>query len=218
MAAGENKAQVKPLEVVRDRVLIKRSIRYRAEMYGFGWRDPAPVEPDRPAPPSEIETFLARVDKDGPVIRPELGSCWLWLYVATGEPYVGYGAAHHLGKTITAHRLSWILHRGPIPPETPWVLHKCDNPPCVNPGHLFLGTSRDNVADKVAKGRQARGEKHGLAKLTNAQAREAWRLLRAGHITKDRLATLMGVSIMTVHSLTSGISWKWLDEEAERPA
>ena len=63
------------------------------------------------------------------------------------------------GETAYAHRMAWELEHGPIPGDL-WVLHRCDNPPCVRLDHLFLGTHADNMADKVAKGRQARGDDH----------------------------------------------------------
>lgn len=86
--------------------------------------------------------------------------CWLW----TGNRAVGgYGVILPGGGTrglALAHRVSWEIHFGPIP-DGMHVLHKCDNPPCVNPAHLFLGTQRDNNTDKVRKGRQAKAETSG---------------------------------------------------------
>ena len=114
-----------------------------------------------------IERFWAKVDKNGPIPahRPDLGPCWIWLGAkVTG----GYGviktgfSTHKTRKQSLTHRFSWEVHFGPIPSATPFVLHKCDNPPCPNPGHLFLGTAADNTADMMAKGRQAFG---GLAIL-----------------------------------------------------
>lgn len=77
----------------------------------------------------------------------------------------GYGRVmiRDNGGTELSHRIAWILVNGPVPPETPCVLHACDNPPCCNPAHLFLGTNDDNVADMVAKGRQAHGPTLGSA-------------------------------------------------------
>jgi hypothetical protein len=90
------------------------------------------------------QRFWAKVDKSG--------DCWIW----TGTcKELGYGQFHYQGKTRTAHRVAWLLTHGPIPAETPCVLHHCDNPPCVRPepGHLFLGTLGDNARDMAAKGR-----------------------------------------------------------------
>lgn len=91
-----------------------------------------------------VERFWARTWVDD--------GCWIWY----GPTYPnGYGYLHAnrpLRTTIGAHRVSWIIHFGPIPDEL-HVLHKCDNPPCVNPEHLFIGTPQDNVDDMIQKGR-----------------------------------------------------------------
>ncbi len=87
-----------------------------------------------------------------------------------GKQVSGYGMAYHHdenGKSVykPAHRASYELTYGPIPDGLD-VLHRCDNPPCVNPAHLFLGTHAENMVDRNTKGRQARGERHPHAKLT----------------------------------------------------
>lgn len=97
-------------------------------------------------------------------------ACWPWQGTIH---HLGYGVTGYRGRQWRAHRLSWAATKGPIPPGM-LVLHSCDNPPCVNPAHLWLGTHRDNSADCVAKGRNTRvlGEQHGIAKLTEKQVRE----------------------------------------------
>lgn len=105
--------------------------------------------------------FYETIDRNGP--QPDrsvpayakLDRCWTWEGLLDRK---GYG---HSGS-FRAHRLSWSLHNGQIPPKI-FVCHKCDNPSCVNPDHLFLGTNYDNVRDKEDKGRgnQPSGDKHG---------------------------------------------------------
>src|SRR5262245_20642397 len=100
--------------------------------------------------PSDIARFWAKVHKTD--------TCWLW----TGSTHRGYGQlSSPSGRghaPLRAPRVSWEIHYGPIP-EGLWVLHRCDVRGCVRPDHLWLGTRQDNIADMVAKGRSARGER-----------------------------------------------------------
>lgn len=99
------------------------------------------------------QRFWSHVDKST--------DCWIWK--ASRSPR-GYGKFWNNGD-MRAHRQSWIFANGPIDPVTLLVCHKCDNPPCVNPNHLFLGTALMNEADKKRKGRQVRGERMSTSKL-----------------------------------------------------
>lgn len=97
-----------------------------------------------PKPKPLADRFWAKVQKAGP------DDCWPWLASRMPKGYGKLGIASTTPKL--AHRVSWELHYGPIP-EGLFVCHRCDNPPCVNPAHLFLGTCTDNLRDMVAKGR-----------------------------------------------------------------
>ena len=102
--------------------------------------------------------FWKNVDKDGPPC-PGLGQCWVWTGTHFRRNGVrSYGRLTFGGGPERAHRASWILHNGPIPDKM-LVLHRCDNPPCVNPAHLFLGTDGDNTRDRCLKGRGGRSGK-----------------------------------------------------------
>lgn len=138
-------------------------------------------------------------------------SCWSWVGAVSsrddpyGTIYVGPGQGRD-----KAHRVSWSLHFGAVPGGL-CVLHKCDNPPCTNPKHLFLGTNLDNIADKVSKGRQRNapkiGEDNHYAKLTEVDVLEIRRLLAAGALGKD-LAAQFDVDTTTISSIRNADSWK----------
>jgi hypothetical protein len=114
----------------------------------------------------------------------------------------GYG---RLGRAGLVHRMAWTLEHGPIPAGLD-VLHWCDNPPCSLDEHLHLGTDADNMAEKVARGRQARGERGGRARLTNAQALEIrWRSLTE---SPRLLAEEFGISRSAVYKIRDGRTWR----------
>jgi hypothetical protein len=133
-------------------------------------------------------------------------NCWLWT-AGTFHHSKPYGYLWVKNKFIATHRLSWEIHNGPIPKGL-MVCHTCDNPICVNPAHLFLGTNGQNTADKVKKGRQARGEKQGSAKLTEAdiwRIREAYRLRL--FLAKE-LALVFKVSPNHIQQIVDRKMWK----------
>lgn len=107
------------------------------------------------------------VERVASIHRGPWRGCWEW----TGSCVNGYGRASLPDRRFAiVHRAVYEAIYGPIP-DGLVVCHRCDNPPCYRPDHLFLGTQADNVADKIAKGREARGEQVGSAKLTAADVR-----------------------------------------------
>lgn len=112
-------------------------------------------------------------------------TCWLWEGACN---IYGHGVfsldSEHKGTRTGAHRAAWILTYGEIPVGYV-VCHRCDVPACINPEHLFLGTQADNIADKVSKGRQARGETHGQAKLTENQVKTIKKAIVAGYENRE---------------------------------
>lgn len=156
-----------------------------------------------------VERFWSLVKKDGPIPahRPELGPCWPWQ----GRTKRKYGVLRVGSRNATAHRRVWELARGPIPDGLE-VLHHCDNPPCCNPDHLFLGTQGDNIRDMVQKGRArsggTRGETHGMAKLTEAQVRAIRGRYAGGGETLFTLAAEFGVTFSMIGMIVRRQSWK----------
>lgn len=120
----------------------------------------------------------------------------------------GYGNFGHQGKTYPAHRMAWALAHGEIP-DGVVVCHRCDNPACVNPAHLFLGTQADNMADMKAKGRSALGQKNGQARLTKCDVMEIRRRVAAGQ-THAEVAADYGVSTATIQLAATGRTWAHL--------
>src|SRR5690349_6165276 len=109
---------------------------------------------------SAIERFWSRVDK-----LSDPNGCWVWIGYRHNGTHGRRGIISIKGKDIYVHRFSWEIHNGEIPKDM-CVCHRCDNPICVNPDHLFLGTHQDNVRDMVQKGRSARGSKNSHSILT----------------------------------------------------
>ena len=136
------------------------------------------------------DRFWSRVQKtDG---------CWLWLW---SRNEFGYGVIGVAGRSKRAHRLSWEMVNGPIP-DGMVVCHHCDNPACVNPEHLFVGTHADNVADKMSKGRCPRGETAGPARLTDAQTEEIRARRTRGESCRS-IASFFGVAVSTVSGIVN---------------
>jgi hypothetical protein len=127
-------------------------------------------------------------------------NCWEWkLSKVKG----GYGKASLRGATLVAHRAVWEARIGPVP-EGMILCHSCDNPSCVNPSHLFLGTHQDNSADMVYKNRQAKGEKIFLTKLDV----ETVCKVRSEKGTYADIARRLGLKSGNVRLIKRGETWK----------
>lgn len=134
-------------------------------------------------------------------------ACWEWQASKRREGYGRFKIFSYV--TVSAHRLSYALFYG-VSPGDLHVLHRCDNPKCVNPSHLFLGTNADNVADKVSKGRcigrDQRGEKNAAAKLTREAVSDIRRRI-ADSQTNTSIAALYGVTHQLISRIRRGRSW-----------
>jgi hypothetical protein len=136
------------------------------------------------------------------------GECWLFTGYrnAAGYGFIGYTRGH----PIMAHRAAWMVTHGPIPPAT-LVCHRCDNPSCVRPDHLFLGSGHDNVVDMVRKGRHrpTRGSDSVNAKLAEDDVRE---IRRFGGTVPDRaLAERFGVSQTLIFNIRQRRAWRHVE-------
>jgi transposase len=146
------------------------------------------------------------------VAGPLCDDCWEWQGLKGKKGYGGLKIYDALRvckrRTVLVHRISYELFIGPIP-EGLGVLHKCDNPPCCNPNHLFIGTNADNRADCVAKDRHSKGEQHTKAKLTEQHVIEIKALLIDG-MPQRKIAKKYGVGHTVIGSIKNGLSWKHL--------
>jgi hypothetical protein len=142
--------------------------------------------------PDNKQRFLAKVQKN------ECG-CWIWNGSKTAA---GYGMITIKGVVRYAHRMAYEEYRGPITGGM-FVCHRCDNPSCVNPDHLFLGTNNENVADMVAKQRQAKGERVQSSKLTEDKVA----IIRSSTKLQRELAQEFGVSQSLISMVRSRQLW-----------
>ena len=152
-----------------------------------------------------IACFNAQVDKSG--------DCWLWLGSVNHRGYGRFNCFEDQ-KDWLAHRVSFVIANGPIP-DGMRVLHRCDNPPCVNPTHLFLGTPKDNTQDSIHKGR-FKGVKQyrhlapqpsGRAKLKDADISEIKRLYKNGMLQKD-IAPRFGVHFNAISRIVNNKTYR----------
>lgn len=149
------------------------------------------------------ERFWSKVDKGG------ANGCWNWLGSLNDW---GYGNFSFRKKWQRAHRVSWMLAHGDEPPANLMVLHKCDNPACVNPEHLFLGTHNENMRDMSQKHRyklpDIHGEAHHNAKLTDDKVRTIRQLYADKKFVQLELAEMFGVSLNAIHEVIHLKTWR----------
>lgn len=150
-----------------------------------------------------VASFWSCVD-----ISDDLDGCWEWTSTRTAA---GYGVLGVRGRRIYAHRMSFELHHRALD-DGEQACHSCDNPPCVNPGHLFAGTQLDNMRDMIRKGRRRpdsvspRGEDHPAAKLTEGKVLAIRAAARSG-VTRRELAERYGVSQGCIDGVVSRRKW-----------
>lgn len=154
-----------------------------------------------------VKRFWKNVNVEGKIPdNKKLGRCWDWEGTTRNG---GYGRLSNNRKPIAAHRVSWIIHNGD--PGNLCVLHKCDNPSCVNPNHLFLGTHGDNNADRTRKGRSARnlGESNGRAVLTEIEVISIRKRYKRGCKVNGKAALIreFGVSSSCIERIINLESW-----------
>lgn len=149
--------------------------------------------------------FWTCINRNGPIPPhvPEIGRCWEWIRAKCPD---GYGRMRVGDRVAYSHRVSWAIHFGQ-PPLDRLVCHKCNNPACVNPAHLFLGTNQENCDDKVRKNRQSSGKRGGRRKLTGIKVDEIKALCSAG-ATHKSVASKFGVCRSTVDRIVAGKIWK----------
>lgn len=149
--------------------------------------------------PSDHKRFWGKVKKTGD------GGCWNWQ----GSKSSGYGVISlggRAGRDWRAHRISWELCKCPIP-DGLFVLHRCDNPPCVNPEHLFLGTQLMNMRDMTEKGRGRPGRLFGEQNASSKISREQAMAIRRARGSVRGVAKFFGIGKSQVSNIRRGAAW-----------
>lgn len=154
--------------------------------------------------PNQTFLFWAKINKDGPQLPKMPDKCWVWV---AGKNKWGYGRFGINGNVCFSHRIAFALSGGVFENSKPLVLHKCDNPSCCNPSHLFVGTDLDNALDREGKnrGNQAMtdkfGERNGMVKLSSNDILQIRSRYRIGGITQKELGKLYGVGRGYINSI-----------------
>jgi len=147
----------------------------------------------------DIQRFKDKINKTD--------TCWIWT---AWKHRQGYGKFSIKNKTWIAHRIAWIISRKRKIPKGLCICHHCDNPSCVRPSHLFLGTHKQNTHDMIRKGRQSIGSSHGNSKLTEYQVCEIRKLYFNNGFTQKQLADLFNIHFRTIHKILHRMIWNHL--------
>lgn len=156
---------------------------------------------------NQIHDFLERIQ-----INPST-KCWEWQGARDRD---GYGHMGYKNKIYLVHRLAYMYYHNISESniKNKVVMHACDNPSCVNPNHLNLGTPKDNVHDCIKKGRrvQSKGESNGNSKLTEYQVKKIKELYQLG-ISQEELARMFNVSRRSIYNIRNNITWNHVSSE-----
>jgi predicted XRE-type DNA-binding protein len=156
------------------------------------------IQPDL----TPIEKFWSKVEKG------ETGECWNWKAGLSSKGYGGIKIKYHGITWNYAHKLSFYLAFGVNAAQYGLVIrHKCDNPKCVNPDHLLMGTKKENTADMLERKRNAFGEKSGTAKLSNSQVKEIKNLIEKVGISNFQIAEKFKVDRTTISKIRNKKTW-----------
>lgn len=153
------------------------------------------------------KNLWAKIDKKSET------ECWIWQGTKTTA---GYGVLRVNYKLKYAHRLMWILHNKTDIPKRGCICHSCDNPPCCNPAHLFLGSHSDNMKDAKAKGRISHGISHFLTELTEDDIRQI-RYLGQTNISHKDIGKRFDITRMSVNDIIHKRTWAHVDPEWKPP-
>lgn len=162
--------------------------------------------------PEQVQRFWQKVDKSA-----GSDACWMWMGSRNNK---GYGCQSVYKRGLLAHRIAWRLTYGTIPAGQ-LLCHRCDNPACCNPLHLFLGTQKENMQDCAKKGRTTAGETAHHAKLTWDQVHEMRQLYRDGWKQKDLVARYDVYDESTISKILRGEVWhddtctSWQDQRVK---
>lgn len=182
-----------------ERPVLARSL--CAKHYKIVWRRDGPNKPNvRGTPAEKLRAHTTQLGPD---------ECWPFAGYTDKD---GYGripvSDHSRVHYLRATHVAYELHTGAPVPDSMLIMHTCDNPPCVNPNHLRLGTVLENNRDRAEKDRSCQGERHTQTQLTEELVREIRRMYATGAYSQQKIANQFGISQATVGRIVRRIWWK----------